>query len=43
MVEGDFNMVLHNRERSGGNTNQGEIEEFREWVDMLELVDLPLV
>lgn len=39
---GDFNMVLHMRERSGLNTRMGEIEEFKEMIDLLGLVDLPL-
>lgn len=43
MIGGDFNIILHSRERSGGHTNHGEIEEFREWVDKLDLVDIPLM
>lgn len=38
-----FNMILNKGKRSRENANQREIEEFGEWVDKLELVDIPLM
>lgn len=42
VIGGDFNMVLHMHERLGSGTRSGEVEEFREMVDNLKLVDLLL-
>lgn len=39
---GDFNMILHMRERTGASTSLREIEEFRDMINKLDLVDLPL-
>lgn len=41
MIGGDFNMVLHMHERSGGGTSSREVEKFRDMLDYLEVVDLP--
>lgn len=43
VVGGDFNMVLRRLERSDGGNPNGEEEEFKEVVDRLNLVDLPLM
>lgn len=43
IVGGDFNMILSSSERPGGGNFNGEVEEFREVVDRLNLVNLPLV
>lgn len=43
VIGGDFNMIMHMKERSSVCTNYKEIEEFREMIDKLDLVDFPLV
>lgn len=43
VIGGDFNIILNKGERSGKNVNQRKIEEFGEWVDKLELVDISLM
>lgn len=42
MVGADFNMILRRWERSGGGNTNVEIEEFKQVVDRLNLMDLPL-
>jgi endonuclease/exonuclease/phosphatase family protein len=39
---GDFNEVLYPREREGLFRNDLSIREFKEWVQALQLIDLPL-
>lgn len=40
---GDFNMILHPSARSGTRLHIGYMSEFRNMVDELMLVDLPLI
>ena len=40
---GDFNEVLELDERKGGISHTISIREFRDWVEELGLIDLPLV
>ena len=42
MLVGDFNVVLHNNERSGNMNNDVEIDCFTQLVADLQLIDLSL-
>lgn len=43
VIGGDFNMILRIEERLGEGNYSGEVEEFREVVDRLNLVNIPLL
>ena len=40
---GDFNEVLNVGERSGNSNFTRSMEDFRQWVEDMNLVDLPLI
>lgn len=44
-IAGDFNAIITHSERKGVSTsvNQREIDEFRNFVDEMELVDVPML
>lgn len=39
---GDFNMVIYREERNGGNFCNVEVDESKDGIDCLGLMDLPL-
>ncbi|XP_016185650.1 uncharacterized protein LOC107627319 [Arachis ipaensis] len=39
---GDFNKILHLEERKGATTLSASAEDFRTWINDMELIDLPL-
>lgn len=43
IIGDDFNMILRRGEQSRGGNFNGEVEEFKEVMDRLNLVDLPLL
>ena len=43
LVMADFNEILNVEERSGARSITRSMKEFDEWVDDLNLVDLPIV
>lgn len=44
-IAGDFNAVLDAKERTGRNmhTNQAEVLEFKQFIDQMEVVDIPVL
>ena len=42
LLMGDFNTVLHPRERSGTFRCVRSMKEFSEWITELKLIDIPL-
>ena len=42
LVMGDFNVILHPRERTGSVTCVRSMREFSEWINDLQLLDIPL-
>ena len=42
LLLGDFNVILHSRERVGTFTCNRSVEEFSEWIRDLGLIDIPL-
>lgn len=43
VIGGDFSIILRRGKRSRRGNSNGKVEEFREVVERLNLVDLPLM